>query len=111
VTRYCFLSEGWCLKDAVLFLWGALSHEGKGLQFAMQSLNGPSRAEPLTILYFLIWDFPKPEGPCSHIYILQEQGRPVTLPGSGLGSGQCCCRFGSKCYSHLQCLFRVWRPK
>jgi hypothetical protein len=28
----------------------------------MQSLNGPSRAEPATILYCLIWDSPNPEG-------------------------------------------------
>jgi hypothetical protein len=40
----------------VLFLWGALSDERTGLQFAVQSLNGPSRAEPVTILYCLILD-------------------------------------------------------
>jgi hypothetical protein len=54
VTRYYFLSEGFCLKVGVLFLWGALSHERVGLQFAVLSLNGPSRAEPVTILYCLI---------------------------------------------------------
>jgi hypothetical protein len=54
VTRYYFLSERYCLKIAVLFLWGALSDERTGLQFAMQSLNGPSRAEPVTIPYCLI---------------------------------------------------------
>jgi hypothetical protein len=37
-----FLSEGFCLKVAVLFLWGALSDERTGLQFAVQSLNDPS---------------------------------------------------------------------
>jgi hypothetical protein len=52
VTRYYFLSEGYCLKVAVLFLWGALSDERTGLQFAVQSLNGPDRAEPVT--YFTI---------------------------------------------------------
>jgi hypothetical protein len=41
---------------AILFLWGALSDEKTGLQFAAQSLNGPSRLEPITILYCLIWD-------------------------------------------------------
>jgi hypothetical protein len=48
-----FLSEGCCLKVAVLFLWGALSDERKGLQFAVQSLKGLSGAEPATILYCL----------------------------------------------------------
>jgi hypothetical protein len=61
VTRYYFLS-GFCLKTAVLFLWGALSDERTGLQFAVRSLNGPSRAEPVTLLYCLIWDSPKLEG-------------------------------------------------
>jgi hypothetical protein len=35
VTRYYFLSECCCLKFAVLFLWGALSDERTGLQFAV----------------------------------------------------------------------------
>jgi hypothetical protein len=35
VTRYYFLSEWWCLKFAVLFLWGALSDVRTGLQFAV----------------------------------------------------------------------------
>jgi hypothetical protein len=43
-----------CLRVAVLFPWSALSDERTGLQFAVQSLNGPSRAEPVTILYCLI---------------------------------------------------------
>jgi hypothetical protein len=47
-----------CLKVVVLFLWGTLSDKRTGLQFAMQSLNGPSRAEPATILYCLIWGSP-----------------------------------------------------
>jgi hypothetical protein len=34
--------------------WGALSAKRTGLQFAVQSLNGPSRLEPVTILYCLI---------------------------------------------------------
>jgi hypothetical protein len=34
-TRYSFLSEGCCMKVAVLFLWGALSDERTGLQFAV----------------------------------------------------------------------------
>jgi hypothetical protein len=34
-TRYYFLSECFCLKFASLFLWGALSDERTGLQFAV----------------------------------------------------------------------------
>jgi hypothetical protein len=52
-TRYYFLSECYP-KGAVLFLWGALSDERTGLQFSVQSLNDPSRTEPVTILYCLI---------------------------------------------------------
>jgi hypothetical protein len=54
--RYYFLSERCCLKVVVLFIWGALSDEKMGLEFAVQSLNGPSRAEPVTMLYCLVWD-------------------------------------------------------
>jgi hypothetical protein len=54
VTRYYFLLEGCCLKVAVLFLWGALSDERTDQQFAVQSLNGPGRTEPVTILYCLM---------------------------------------------------------
>jgi hypothetical protein len=55
-----------CLKVAVLSLWGALSNERMGLQFAVQSLNCPSRAELITILFCLMWDSPNLEGqvPC-----------------------------------------------
>jgi hypothetical protein len=48
----------WNLRN----LWGALSDERMCLQFAVQSLNGPSHAEPVTIHYSLIWDFPNLEG-------------------------------------------------
>jgi hypothetical protein len=46
VNRYYFLSEGCCLKVAALFLCSALSDERTGLLFEVQSLSGPSRAEP-----------------------------------------------------------------
>jgi hypothetical protein len=47
-----------------------------GLQFAVQSIKGPSPTEPVTILYCLIWArFP--------IYIPQEQGGPVIPLGTG----------------------------
>jgi hypothetical protein len=49
----------WNLRS---FLWGALSDERTGLQFTVQSLNGPSRVEPVTILYCLIWDLANLEG-------------------------------------------------
>jgi hypothetical protein len=39
MTRYYFLSEGFCLKVAVLSPWGALSDERTGLQFAVQSID------------------------------------------------------------------------
>jgi hypothetical protein len=61
-TWYYFLSECCSLRAAALFLWGALFDEGTGLQFTVQSLNGPSRAEPVTILYCLIWDSLNLEG-------------------------------------------------
>jgi hypothetical protein len=67
-TRYYFLSVFCCLKFAVLSLWGALSDERMALH-TVQLLSDPSRAEPVTILYCLIWDFPQPGGPGSHIYI------------------------------------------
>jgi hypothetical protein len=50
-----------CLKVAVLFLWGALSDERMGLQSAVQPLNGPSHAELVTLLCCLIWDSPNLE--------------------------------------------------
>jgi hypothetical protein len=35
-----------------------LCDERTGLQFVVSSLNGPSRSEPVTIFYCLIWDSP-----------------------------------------------------
>jgi hypothetical protein len=43
------MSESWCL----------VSDKRTGLQFAVQSLNGLSRAESVTVLYCLIWDSPR----------------------------------------------------
>jgi hypothetical protein len=34
-TRYYFLSEAYCNKFALLYLWGALSDERSGLQFVV----------------------------------------------------------------------------
>jgi hypothetical protein len=79
-SRYYFLSECCCLKFAVLFLWGTLSDERTGLQFAVQSLNGPSRAEPVTILYCLIWDSVILEGQVP----IFTSTRNMVAPGTGL---------------------------
>jgi hypothetical protein len=68
VTRHYFLSECCCLKFAVLFLWAALSDERTGLKFSVQSLNGPSRAEPVTILYYLIWNSPNLKARFPYLY-------------------------------------------
>jgi hypothetical protein len=77
-TRYYFLSECWCLKFAVLFLWGALSDERTGLEFAE---SRRSRNYTRTLLSHL--KLPQPGGPDSRIYIPQEQGGPVKPPGTG----------------------------
>jgi hypothetical protein len=82
-TRYYFLSECCRLKFSVLFLWGALSDERTGLQFAVQSLNGPSRAEPVTILNCLIWDSPNLEGQVP--IFISPRNRVVQLYPRALG--------------------------
>jgi hypothetical protein len=65
-----------------MFLCGALSDKRTGLQFAMQSLNGPSRTEPVTILYCLIWDSPNLEGQV-HVFTSHRNSGPVILLGTG----------------------------
>jgi hypothetical protein len=84
VTLYYFLSVCCCLKFAVLFLWGALSEERTGLQFAVHSLNGPSHAEPITILYCLIWDSPNLESQVP-VFISPRNGLAQLYPRA-LGS-------------------------
>jgi hypothetical protein len=79
-TRYYFLSECCCLKFAVLYLWGALSDERTGLQFAVQSLNGPSHSEPVTMLYCLIWDSPTWRARSPYLYPAGT-GWPSYTPG------------------------------
>jgi hypothetical protein len=49
-------------KSCGLVMCGALSDERTGLQFAVQSLNSPIRAQPITIICCLIWDSPDLEG-------------------------------------------------
>jgi hypothetical protein len=85
-TRYYFLSECCCLKFEVQFLWGALSDERMGLQFAVQSLNGPSHAEPITILYSLIWDSHNLEGQVPVFTCISPRNRVAQLYPQALGS-------------------------
>jgi hypothetical protein len=83
-TRYYFLSECCCLKFAVLYLLDALSDESTGLQFAVQSLNGPCHAEPVTILYCLTWDSPNLEGQVP--VFISPRNRMAQLYPRALGS-------------------------
>jgi hypothetical protein len=95
-----------CRNVAVLSLWGALSDDRTGLQFAVQSLNGASRAEPVTKLYCLIRDFPNLEGqvpvfisprnsvarlyPPALCCLYDSQGSPhMHPPGTGRSVNQC----------------------
>jgi hypothetical protein len=77
VTRYYFLSEGWCLRVTV-------SDERTGLQFAVQSLTDPSRTGPITILYCLIWDSPSLEGKV--LVFISPRNRVAQLYPRALGS-------------------------
>jgi hypothetical protein len=82
VTRCYFLSESCCLKVAVSFQWGAFSDGRTGLQFAVQSLNDPIRAEFMTILYCLIYHYPNLEGQVHLFVSLQEHGGSDMPPGT-----------------------------
>jgi hypothetical protein len=61
---------------------GVHSDEMKGLQFAVQSPNGLSHAEPVTILYCLICDSPNLEGQVPLFISPKEQGGPVIPQGT-----------------------------
>jgi hypothetical protein len=82
-TRYYFLSECWCLKFAVLFLWGALSDErtGSAICSVITHWSKFHRTRNHTLLPHL--RLPQPGGPGSHLHIPQEQGGPVIHPCSG----------------------------
>jgi hypothetical protein len=82
-TRYYFLWECYCLKFAVLFLWGVFSNERTGLRFcsAITQWSESRRTRNHTLLSHL--RLPQPGGPGSRIYILQEQGDPVIPAGTG----------------------------
>jgi hypothetical protein len=89
MTRYYFLSECCRMKFTVLYLWGALSDERMGLQFAVKSLNGPSRAEPVTILYCLILDSPNLEGQVSSYTFGTDQTENRDLSATSIGYDAC----------------------
>jgi hypothetical protein len=63
-----------CQNIAVFFLWGTLSDERTGLQFAVQ-WSKLHRTHNCTLLSHL--RLPQPGGPGSHIYITQEHAGPV----------------------------------
>jgi hypothetical protein len=81
VTRYCFLSEGFCLKVEVFFLWGAFSDERTDLRFAVQELNGPSCARLVTILIVSSETPPNLETRFPYLYPLGT-GWPSYTPGN-----------------------------
>jgi hypothetical protein len=71
-------------------MWGALSDKRTGLPFTI--VAGPRQRNHSWVWvprdswpYFTVSDstLPQPGGPCPRIYILQEQGDPVTPPGTG----------------------------
>jgi hypothetical protein len=72
------------LKVAVLSQRGALFDERMGEQFAVQSLNALSHAEPVTILYCLIWDSPNLEGQVP--IFISSRNRVAQLYPCALGS-------------------------
>jgi hypothetical protein len=59
ISQYVLVSSPVCCLE-VLYLWGTLSDERTGLQFAVQLLNGP-RHRTVTILYCLIEGSPNLE--------------------------------------------------
>jgi hypothetical protein len=85
-TRYYFLSVCCCLKFAVLFLWGSLSDERTGMKFLVQSLNGPSRAKLVTVLYCLIWDPPPPNLEGQVPVFISPRNKVAELYSRALGS-------------------------
>jgi hypothetical protein len=73
-----------------LLMWGALSDERTGVIYnccwssPAQSFSGPSSGGLMTIFYCIRLQTPsQPGGPGTRIYIPQEQGSPVTPPGTG----------------------------
>jgi hypothetical protein len=87
-TRYYFLSECCCLKFAVLFQWGALSDEDGSVICSVTTQWPESlRTRNHTLLSHL--RFPQAGGAGSRIYISQEQGGPVTPPGTGSVVSRC----------------------
>jgi hypothetical protein len=76
------------LSAADLLMWDALTGERTGLSFTLAA--GPRqrgqpwvRVPPSPYFTFSYSRLPQPGGPGPRIYIPQEQGRPVILPGTG----------------------------
>jgi hypothetical protein len=63
-------------------MWGALSDEKTGVPFAVQLLNDPIRAEPVTILYCLILDSLNLEGQV--LVFMYSRNRVARLRFAGL---------------------------
>jgi hypothetical protein len=84
-SDFSFLSDNCGFLDVVHPLWredGSVIYSYNCFwALPEQLLSGPSSAEPVTILYYLIWEA-QPGWPGSCIYIPREQGGPVILLGT-----------------------------
>jgi hypothetical protein len=74
------LPVGVLLSEICSLISVRLSDERTGLQFAVYSLNGLNHAEPVTILYCLIWDSPTWTARFPYLYI-PGTGWPSYTPG------------------------------
>jgi hypothetical protein len=79
LIRYYFLSESCCLVSKGHPLW-----REDGSAVSVQSLNGPSHAEHVTIFYCLIWDSPNLEGQVP--VFISTRNRVAQLYPRALGS-------------------------
>jgi hypothetical protein len=80
----------YCQTVASMLMWGTLFNVRRGLSFTIAAV-ARRRSHPRVWIpldswsYFTAWDskLTQPGGPGSRIYISQEQGDPVILPGTG----------------------------
>jgi hypothetical protein len=84
-TRFLLLPD-----NCWLLMWNAVSYERASLSFTIDSV--PSQRSHFRVFvhrdtwpHFTVSDskLVRPGGPCPSIYIAQEQGGPVILPGTG----------------------------
>jgi hypothetical protein len=84
---FCFLSESCWFLDVGRPLWrgdGSIIYLYNCFwDLPEQSPSDPNPAELTTIFYCLIWDSSNLEGHVQYLYLPQEQGCPVILPGTG----------------------------